>query len=640
MIEINLALIPVFAPIIAAPALLALSDSWRKSLMLAYVAGMIAVAIYILSAGELGSVFLLTSTFAEDSGLAPLFFSEHPYGRIAAFGFILVGSFALLYGLQVAKASEQAVSIIAIGSAVGIAFAGNFLTLFIFWEFLTVSTAGLILLKGTSQAIKMGYRFLLFQLGGGLILFLGIMQHYSATGSFLIDIPQAGLPFFLVGIGIKSVFLPLHVWLPWSYPSASFASSVVLAGLTTKVGVFAVARILPAHNGIAFMGACMALFGAIYALMQSDLRRLLSYHIISQVGFMVAGVGLGTFIAVDGGLLHMVNHMFYKALLFMSAGAIIYATGKEDLHDLHPHTAEGRNLPPVWLTIPAAVIGATIGALAIAGGPLFNGYVSKYLLKNAMYGVNPMEWMLWVAGVGTTLSFCKFVYFGFMKSHARIIRELTPTMTIAILGASACCILFGVWPQLLSSLLPYGSSLDVYSIAGAWGALQIILTGIVVFTLIAGILDRGVHLPSWFSVEYLVYRPLLQGAGKVYTYLGKIVEALVDGAFVKGIPSLSIISNGVTFFDERTLSSVAAGMAGSSTKVSSGIYDTWLGGITSLARRWGMALRRFFFLVVKVDYDPKGDRIFQLFSLMNFDVDFIIFMGTLLLLLGASIFLF
>ncbi len=638
--KINLALLPVFAPIIASPALLVLSDRGRQSLMLAYVGGMIAVAIYILTAGELGSVFLLTSTFAEDSGMAPLFFSEHPYGKIAAFGFILVGAFALLYGLQVARAGEQAVALVAIGSAVGIAFAGNFLTLFIFWEFLTVSTAGLILLKGTPQAIKMGYRFLLLHLGGGLILFLGIMQHYGATGSFLISVPAAGLPFFILGIGIKSVFLPLHVWLPWSYPAASFVSSVVLAGLTTKVGVFAVARILPAHHGIAFMGACMALFGAIYALMQSDMRRLLSYHIISQVGFMVAGVGLGTFIAVDGGLLHMVNHMFYKALLFMSAGAIIYATSKEDLHDIHPHTAEGRNLPPIWLTIPAAVIGATVGALAIAGSPLFNGYVSKYLLKNAMYGVQPMEWMLWVAGVGTTLSFCKFVYFGFLKSHARILRELTPTMTIAILGASACCILFGIWPHLLSSILPYASSLDVYSLQGAWGALQIILTGIVVFTFIAGILDRGVHLPSWFSVEYLLYRPLLYAAGVVYTYLGRLVETVVDGAFVKGIPSLFMISSGVASFDERTLGSVAVGMAGSSSKVSGGLYDTWLGGISSLARRWGMAFRRFFFLIIKVDYDPKGDRIFQLFNLMNFDVDFIIFMATLLLLLGASIFLF
>ncbi|MDO9535805.1 MAG: proton-conducting transporter membrane subunit, partial [Bacillota bacterium] len=460
---------------------------------------------------------------------------------------------------------------------------------------------------------------------------------YAATGSLLIAVPAAGLPFFIIGIGMKSVFLPLHIWLPWSYPSASFASSVVLAGLTTKVGVFAVARILPPHQAIAVMGACMAIFGATCALLQSDLRRLLSYHIISQVGFMVAGVGLGSHYSVDGGLLHLVNHMLYKALLFMSAGALIYTTGKHDLHDFHEDEKK-TNIPPIWLTVPVATLGAVIGALAISGTPLFNGFVSKYLLKKAVHGVSPVEYMLIVAGVGTSISFCKFVYFGFIKGRARVTREITSSMRAAILALSGLCILFGIWPQLLSQLLPYSTSLSIYSLKGAWASLQIILIGIFVFTLIARVLERGIHIPAWFSVEYLLYRPVIMAAETVYTITGKAIETVVDGLVVKGIPSLAIFSHGFAVFDEKTVNIFGGGLAKSTTLVRDGIYNTWLGGLTAFFVQGRMFFQRIFVLMIRVDYDPHGEKTFQVFNIRNFDIDFLIFMFTLLVLLGASLF--
>lgn len=635
---LSLALLPVFAPIVVSPLLFVLSDRWRRIMLVLYLCGLFAVAIHILSSIELGSVSLLTSTFGGSNGIAPLFFSEHPYGKIAAFGFLFVGAFALLYGLHVLKPGELAVSLVAIGGAIGVALAGNFLTLFIFWELLTISVGGLILLGGTPQAVRMGYRFILFQLGGGLMLFLGIMQHYAVTGSLLLAIPQAGLPFFLLGIGIKAVFLPLHVWLPWSYPSASFASSVVLAGLTTKVGVFAVARLLPAHHGIVLMGACMAVFGAAFALLQSNLRRLLSYHIISQVGFMVAGVGLGSFLSVDGGLLHMINHMLYKALLFMSAGAIIYSTGREDLHDLREKG--GTAFSPIWKPIWVGMVGAIIGALAISGMPPFNGYVSKYLLKKAMYGAGPAQWMLWVAGVGTSISFCKFVYFGFIKGRAKAYRKLPVSMRVAVLAVSACCLLFGICPGLLSPLLPYHSSLQVYSWAGIWASLQIILAGVAIFVLLSKILEKGIRLPYWLSVEHLLYRPIISLAVGVYTHAGRIVELGVDGAMVRVIPYLFAFSRKVAHFDERTVGLVGGGVAESSAKVREGIYANLRGGVTHFYRRVRAVFLRLFFLLIKVDYDPGGERPYQLFNVRNFDFDFVLFMVTLLVLLGISIFIF
>ena len=353
----------------------------------------------------------------------------------------------------------------------------------------------------------MAYRMLFFSLMSGFSLLVGIVLQYNATGTFELMYPEAGLFFFILGIGIKTAFLPLHFWVPWGYPAASFPCSALLAALCTKVGVYAVARVLPPSDFINTMGACMAIFAVIMALLQSDLRRLLSYHIISQVGYMVAAVGLGAAISVDGGLLHLVNHMIYKALLFMSAGALIFAVGTEDLHELHnpaekPKTAAGK--AALWKAMPIAFIGALVGALAISGTPLFNGYVSKYLIKSAMHGTNPAEWLLMVASVGTALSFSKFVYFGFIKGRGKVQRKLPFSMQAAIVALSASCIITGIWPQLLAPVLPHGTSLEVYSAEGIKTALLLVALGIVVFILSARALEKEIKLTLPFEVRLVV----------------------------------------------------------------------------------------------------------------------------------------
>jgi formate hydrogenlyase subunit 3/multisubunit Na+/H+ antiporter MnhD subunit len=212
-----------------------------------------------------------------------------------------------------------------------------------------------------------------------------------------------------------------------------------------------------------------------------DMRRLLSYHIISQVGYMVAGAGVAGHYGVDGSLLHVINHMLYKALLFMSAGAVLMAAGTENLHDLGHHTSD-ENVPPVWKGLPIAALGATVGALAISGVPPFNGYVSKYLLKKAMYGAGPAEMMLMFASVGTVVSFCKFCYFGFFKARAHMKRDITVTMKAAILVTSASCIILGVYPYLINNILPYHSKLAVYNKDGVLTtALKFLGIGVLVF---------------------------------------------------------------------------------------------------------------------------------------------------------------
>ncbi len=535
-------------PILLVPGVL-FGPRWlRYILMLGAVGVLIFLAYYDLTVRDLGSIVLFS-----DAVLAPISFSAHTYSRIAVFGFTLVGSLALLYGLQLSRPSEQAVALVALSSAIGIVFSNNFIVLFIFWEMLTLSTAGLILLRRAPEAIMAGLYFLSFHLAGGLIVLLGILLHYQEIGSFILTEPRAGLTFFIIGFGFKAAFLPLHLWVARGYPSANFPSSVILAGLTTKIGVYAIARILPPNEVIMLMGASMALMGVTMAMLQHNMRRLLSYHIISQVGYMVAGVGLATQLAVDGALLHVVNHMLYKALLFMSVGAVFYATKTEDLHDLtHEDSEEEEEQKKyIWKAMPVVTIGAIVGALAISGFPLFNGYVSKYLLKYAVYYIGPAETMLMLASIGTAASFCKLIGFGFIKGRAKIIDKPPLTAHLAIVLTAAFCIMLGVYPQMISPIIPYSSAVDnVYSLDGIWGALRLVIAGLLLFLNLAAILKRGINLPQWVSIEFLIFNPLGKLLFNRFCQYGTALDATVDDFYMKSGKSMYQFCQYITTIDK------------------------------------------------------------------------------------------
>jgi len=534
-------------PIILVPIVLVGPKLLRYVLMATAIGALLYLAYYDWSGVSLGS------TVIGDAVLAPISFSEHPYSRIAVFGFTLVGALGLLYGIQLSRPSEQAAALVALASAVGIVFSNNFIILFIFWEMLTLSTAGLIMLRRTSEAIMAGIYFLSFHLAGGLVVLFGILQHYQAAGSFVLTEPQAGMPLFMIGFGFKAAFLPLHVWVARGYPSANFPSSVLLAGLTTKIGVYALARILPPHEVIMFMGASMAVVGVTCALLQHNMRRLLSYHIISQVGYMVAGVGLATQMAVDGALMHVVNHMLYKALLFMSVGAVLHATKTEDLHDLVHEDSEEEEAQKksIWKAMPLVTIGAIVGALAISGVPLFNGYVSKYLLKMAFYGMGPAETMLMIASIGTAASFCKLIAFGFIQGRAKIINKVPLSSQLAIFGGAFFCVFFGVYPQAVDNLLPYASAVDhVYYGDAIWSAMRLVIAGSLLFLNLAALLKRGIHLPPALSIEYLIFKPLGNALFNRFCQYGTVIDSSVDNFYMKTGRSLYQFCQYLTTLDK------------------------------------------------------------------------------------------
>lgn len=369
--------------------------------------------------------------------------------------FVLIGLLIILYSVHVKENEHHIFSFLYIGSSLGVVFAGDFFTFFIFWEMMAVTATVLICLKRDIRSLGAGFRYLMMHLIGGGILLIGILLHFSTTGSMEIG-GLAGAPFalILVGIGFKAAFIPLHTWLPDAYPKAPFTVSVFLSVFTTKAAVYALARSFPGIEIVAYMGGVMALYGVTLALLQSNARKLLSYLIISSVGFMVAGVGMGTQLGIDGGLSHVWNGILYKSLMFMCIGAVIYRTGKDDLTELGGLARK----------MPVTTIACIIAALSISGAPLFNGFVSKAMIYKAADYHDVLYWMLKLASVGTFLSFCKFTYFGFLRKKEIEAREAPLTMTIPMIIVAFLCVLGGLYPNLLGNILPYQSELHVYTL--------------------------------------------------------------------------------------------------------------------------------------------------------------------------------
>jgi multicomponent Na+:H+ antiporter subunit D len=332
---------------------------------------------------------------------------------VALFGFVAAAN--VWYGYATgADARQTAYSLVYMGGGVAAVAAGDWLTLLVAWELMAVASTVLVWHHG-GDAVRPAFRYAVYHLAGGTFLVAAVALQYVATGTFAI-VDDGGLATALattlavIGVGVNLGFIGLHAWLPETYPRPHVAASVVLAGFTTKVAVYALARVIP--DGaivVVWLGAAMVLFGVVQAVVQTDVRRLLSYHIISQVGYMVVAVALGTAAGLAGATAHLVAHVLYKGLLFMVAGAIIVRVGEASLKRLG---GLGRAMP---LTFGAFLV----AALAITGVPGFSGFVSKGLVtkaaESATGGGSLLWWALVVGSVGTALSFAKFGYYAFVR---------------------------------------------------------------------------------------------------------------------------------------------------------------------------------------------------------------------------------
>ena len=454
-----------------------------------------------------------------------------------------------------------------VAATVGVVFAGDWLTLLFWWELMAVTSTLLVWHHG-GEAVRAGYRYAIAHgIGGSLVLF-AITWHLAAGGGLAIaggidagavqPLTAVGIeadaPAILagVGIGINCGFIGLHTWLPDTYPRPHIAASVFLSVFTTKTGAYVLLQSFPDGSMLlAYMGGAMAVYGVVFALLQHDMRALLSYHIMAQVGYIVAGIGLvaaGPGAGAVGGMMHAFNNILFKALLFMTVGVVIYRTDIEDLYELGG----------LWRKMPITAIAFGLGALAITATPPFNGFVSKGMLLDAadpaakysnLKGGNELVyWMLIVGAVGTFLSFIKLGFYTFLHGeYEGRVRDATPGQTAAMLSVGGACLVFGLpavlglpsgWKFATDLALTDASALDgaievenfhPYSTSHIEEAVVLLVVSVAAFPPLRWLLDR---IGEVRDIGVLLH-PLVFYTGKAAVYGVTGAFAAIDRAAVR-----------------------------------------------------------------------------------------------------------
>ncbi len=385
--------------------------------------------------------------------------------------FVIMGFLGGVYGFHVKDTLQQVTALLYVGGSLGVVFAGDLFTLFIFWEIMTVSSVCLIWARRTPQSTRAGMRYFLVHLFGGSVLIAGILWHLGETGSILFNHFEGGIASYLIlfGFALNAAVPPLNGWLPDAYPEGTVSGSVFLSAFTTKVALYALARGFAGLELLMWAGAIMAVYGVVLAFLANDGRRLLAYHIISQVGYMVCGVGIGTKMAVNGAIAHAFAHILYKGLLFMGMGTVLYAVGRSKMTELGG----------LVRSMPLALILFMVGAFSISGVPLFSGFVSKSMVIHAaeLEHFGAVVLLLQLASIGTFLSIgLKLPYFTWFSTDRSLKPEPVPLgMYVGMALTAVICIAIGVYPALLYNLLPFAVAYQPYTTSHVIETIQLLI---------------------------------------------------------------------------------------------------------------------------------------------------------------------
>jgi len=392
--------------------------------------------------------------------------------RIFGIIFSFIAFAGSIYSYHVKETGQHCAALLYAAGALGVTFAGDLFTLFMFWELMAISSVYLIWARRNKAARKAGLRYIIYHVLGGGILFMGILLHFSETGSLAVTklTEGGGISSWLMlfGIAINAAIPPLHTWLSDAYPKATVTGAVFLSAFTTKTAVYVLIRMFPGWEILLILGTIMTIYGVVFAILANDIRGILAYHIISQVGYMVAGVGIGTEMALNGSAAHAFSHILYKALLFMGAGTVLFSTGKTKLTDLGG----------LHKSMRPALILYMIAAFSISGFPLFNGFISKSMIVSAAGEAHyPLAmFLMLLAAVGTFLSVgLKLPYFTWFAADRKLKPKKLPKNMLAGMGLVAFfCILHGLKPSLLYQLLPHPVHFTPYSVPHLVETVQIL----------------------------------------------------------------------------------------------------------------------------------------------------------------------
>lgn len=456
------------------------------------------------------------------------------------FGYLfhLAAFLAIIYSLHVKDTTQHVAGLVYAGSAVGAVYAGDMITLFVFWEILALSSAFLILARKTPRAVRAAMRYLIIQVLSGVILLAGVLIRLHVTGSIafgpigLGDFDSlGGLATWLIflAFGIKCAFPLLHNWLTDAYPEATPTGTVFLSAFTTKVAVYALARGYAGTEILVYIGAVMTMFPIFFAVIENDLRRVLGYSMINQIGFMVCGIGLGTQLAINGAISHAFNDVIFKGLLFMSMGAVLFRTGK----------INGSELGGLYKSMPKTAAFCIVGAASISAFPLFSGFVSKSMVMvAALQEGHPVVWLaLLFASAGVFHhAGIKIPFFAFFAHDSGIrCQEAPANMLVAMAIAAVVCVLNGSYPWLLYSMLPYPVDYAPYTAEHVLTQTQLLFFSALAFCLLklTGIYPPelpGVNIDAEWS-----YRWLLPRAARKLVAVFAPVDRGLRTAFLGGV---------------------------------------------------------------------------------------------------------
>jgi multicomponent Na+:H+ antiporter subunit D len=462
-----------------------------------------------------------------DYTLVPV--SVDKLSRLFATVFVVMAFAGGLFAINQPRVTELAAAFVYAGSAVSVTFAGDLITLFIFWELMAIGST-VVVWCGGGQARSAGLRYAAIHFLGGVLLLAGMAGEIAATGAIGFSAMAADTParwLILAGFLINAGAPPLSAWLPDAYPESSWSGMVFLSAFTTKAAVYALLRGFPGTEILIYVGLYMIFYGIVYAILENDMRRILAYSIVNQVGFMVAGIGIGTEMALNGTASHAFTHIVYKALLLMSAGSVLYMTGKRKCTDLGG----------LFRTMPLTTVCGIIGALSISSFPLTSGFVSKSMISQGAADQHlAYVWLLLAAGsAGVFLhAGIKFPWFVFFQKDSGLRPAEPPwNMQLAMVLFSAICIGLGVLYGPLYEMLPFKVDYVPYTASHVVSQLQLLLFSGLAFFLLLGWLKRTLTITldtDWF---YRHLGPKLasavdSAAGRMGAQLAGGVEALTE----------------------------------------------------------------------------------------------------------------
>jgi multicomponent Na+:H+ antiporter subunit D len=491
-------------------------------------------------------------------GLELVPFAVDKLSRLFALIFSLMAFAGALFALNQARRVELPAAFLYAGSAIGVALAGDLVTVFVFWEVMAIGSTLVLWSAATPAAYAASMRYLMVHLFGGMLLFAGVAGHVLDTGSseftpMALDSAWQGL--ILAAFLVNAAAWPLSAWLPDAYPEASWSGMVFLSAFTTKTAVYVLLRGFPGTDLLVYVGLAMVFYGILYALLENDMRRILAYSIVNQVGFMVTGIGIGTEMALNGAAAHAFTHILYKALLLMSAGSVLLMTGKRKCTDLGG----------LFRTMPLTAACGIVGALAISSFPLTSGFVSKSMVTQAAGDEHLLTvWLLLAAAsAGVFLhAGIKFPWFVFFQKDSGMRPPEPPwNMRAAMVLVAALCIGLGIVYEPLYRLLPYAVDYAPYTGFHVVAQLQLLLFSGLAFFVMLGWLRRTLTITLDFDWLYrvLFFGIAVHAAGAV-SRLVSAVEAAAAASW-RHVEAGAIRLHGPRGPLARTWASGAMGLA-------------------------------------------------------------------------------